>query len=107
MNDRHLRVMQVIQKKALETLKAMSLDTAIEAVRALDIAVRQERLIRGEPSERTELTTESIIRREFASWMRDESASDEAASADDPSTSAPGAEPGVLATDAGVEEAGA
>lgn len=73
MNDRHLRVMQVIQKKALEALKAMSLDTAIEAVRALDIAVRQERLIRGEPSERTELTTESIIRREFDSWMRGES----------------------------------
>jgi len=69
MNDRHLRVMQVIQRKALEALKSMSLDTAIEAVRALDISVRQERLIRGEPSDRTELTTESILRREFDSWM--------------------------------------
>lgn len=73
MNDRHLRVMQVIQKKALETLKSMSLDTAIEAVRALEISVRHERLIRGEPSERTEHTTESLIRREFESWMREES----------------------------------
>lgn len=93
MNDRHLRVMQVIQKKALEALKAMSLDTAIEAVRALDIAVRQERLIRGEPSERTELTTESIIRREFESWMREDPASDEGEEA--AYTPEPGAGPDV------------
>ena len=101
MNDRHLRVMQVIQKKALEALKSMSLDTAIEAVRALDIAVRQERLIRGEPSERTELTTESIIRREFATWMREEPGPDEEADADN----APRGEADVEA-DPSVAEAG-
>jgi len=71
MNARHLHIVRVIQGKALEALKLMSLDSAIDAVRALDLSVRQERLIRGEPSERTEVSTESILRREFESWMRE------------------------------------
>src|SRR5262249_15609510 len=46
MNDRHLKLMRVIQGKALEALKQFPLGTALAAVRALDTAVRQERLIK-------------------------------------------------------------
>ena len=69
MNARHLKTLQVIQRKALETLKSMQLGTAMEAVRALDICINKERLIRGEPSDRTELSVEHAIRREYERWL--------------------------------------
>ena len=47
MNLRHLKSLKIIQGKALEALRTMPLSTAMEAVRALDMAIRQERLIRG------------------------------------------------------------
>ena len=34
----------------------------MEAVRALDLAIRQERLIRGEPSDRTAISVEEVTR---------------------------------------------
>ena len=52
MNARHLKFMKAVQAKALEALKSMPIDTGMNAVRALDLAVRGERLIRGEPSDR-------------------------------------------------------
>lgn len=69
MNERHLKTLQVIQRKALEALRSMSLGSAMEAVRALDITIQKERLIRGEPSDRTELTMEHAIRREYDRWL--------------------------------------
>ena len=41
----------------------------MEAVRALDVSIRQERLIRGEPSERTALQVEEVIKRQYERWM--------------------------------------
>lgn len=52
MNERHLKTLRLIQRKALEALASMPLTTAMEAVRALDISIGKERLVRGEPSER-------------------------------------------------------
>lgn len=69
MNERHLRMLQVIQRKALEALKSLPLTTAMEAVRALDIALGKERLVRGEPSERTAVSVEDVIKREYERWM--------------------------------------
>ncbi len=53
MNERHLKTLRLIQRKALEALASMPLGTAMEAVRALDISIAKERLVRGEPSDRT------------------------------------------------------
>lgn len=69
MNLRHLKSLKVIQGKALEALRSMPLSTAMQAVRALDIAIRQERLIRGEPSDRTAVSVEEVVRREYQRWM--------------------------------------
>ncbi len=68
MNTRHLKSLRVIQGKALEALKAMSIDSAMDAVRALDLSIKGERLVRGEPSDRTALSVEDAIRREFDRW---------------------------------------
>jgi hypothetical protein len=76
MNLRHLRSLKVVQGKALEALRSMPLSTAMEAVRSLDIAIRQERLIRGEPSDRTAVSVEEVIKREYQRWMLPEEKSD-------------------------------
>ena len=69
MNLRHLKSLRVVQGKALEALRSMPLSSAMEAVRALDLAIRQGRLVRGEPSERTAVSVEDVIRREYERWM--------------------------------------
>ena len=72
MNDRHLKMTQAIQGKALQALREMALDSAMGGVRALDQAIRLERLIRGEPSDRTALGLEEVIRKEVDHWLTDE-----------------------------------
>ena len=69
MNGRHLKLLRVVQGRALEALKSMPIGNAMDAVRALDIVLRQERTIRGEPNERTEITIEDTIRREYERWL--------------------------------------
>jgi len=69
MNGRHLKTVRVIQARALETLRSMPLSTAMEAVRALDLAIRQERTIRGEPGDRTAVSVEDVVKKEYERWM--------------------------------------
>jgi hypothetical protein len=82
MNERHLQALRVIQGKALSALKGMSLDTAMDAVRALDLGIKQERLIRGQPSDRQAVTVEEIVKREYEQWMEDEDVERDEASED-------------------------
>ena len=65
MAERHSKMLRAIQGKALETLRNMPLASAMDAVRALDLTIRQERLIRGEASERAELSVEEVTKREI------------------------------------------
>lgn len=69
MGERHVRMLRVVQTRALEALRAYPLTTAMEAARALDLSIRQERVIRGEPSDRTAVAVEEVIRGEFERWM--------------------------------------
>lgn len=69
MQVRHLKMVKVVQGKALEVLKTTSLSTAMEAVRALEMTIKQERLIRGEPTDRSAVSVEETIRREYDRWM--------------------------------------
>ena len=79
MSERHLRLLKLVQGRALETLRSMPLTTAMEAVRALDMAIRQERLVRGQPSERTAVEIEDVIRRQYERWLPTEEGGDEKA----------------------------
>ncbi|MBK9386437.1 MAG: hypothetical protein IPN34_16620 [Planctomycetes bacterium] len=69
MNARHLRVAKAIQARALDALRTLPLSTAMEAVRALEIGVKQERLARGEPTDRAAIDVESVIKREYERWL--------------------------------------
>src|SRR5215471_9000959 len=82
MNERHLRSLRAIQGKALEALRTMPIETAMDAVRALDLGIRGERVVRGEPSERTAVGIEDIVKREYQSWMTTATDEQEAAAED-------------------------
>ena len=69
MNKRHLQVAKVIQAKALEALRSMPIESGMAAVRALDIGIRNERLVVGEPTDRNAVAVEDIIRREYQAWL--------------------------------------
>ncbi len=68
-NRRHLKAVRVVQAKALEALRSKPLKTAMEAVRALDLAIKQERLVVGEPTDRSVVSVEEAIRREYNRWL--------------------------------------
>lgn len=82
-NRRHLQTLRVIQGKALDALKRLPLSSAMDAVRSLDLAIKQERVIRGEPSERTAVSIEDTIKREYRRWMTDQIDDDEDGPGDD------------------------
>ncbi len=78
MNEQHLKILRLVRGKAIEALRAMPLSSGMEAVRALEMTIKQERLVRGEPSERTALSIEETIRREFDRWVEVEEEVEEA-----------------------------
>ena len=68
-NERHLTALRFIQSRAVEALKKMPIQGAMDAVRAYNMSLRDERVILGEPSDRTELSIDDKIRREYERWM--------------------------------------
>ena len=76
MNDRHLKMVRAMQAKALAALKAMPLGSAMDGVRALNLAIEKERLIRGEPTDRSALSVEETIKREYEAWLTPEEVTD-------------------------------
>jgi hypothetical protein len=80
MDERHLKIAKALQGKALEALRSMRLDRGSDVIRALDLGVKQERLIHGEPSERSAVSVEEATKREMERWLtveRDEEAEDD------------------------------
>ncbi|MCB9833803.1 MAG: hypothetical protein H6807_15180 [Planctomycetes bacterium] len=69
MCTRHIKVLKLVQRKALEALRTMPITNAMDAVRALDMAVKQERLVRGEPTDRTAVGIEQVIKEEYERWL--------------------------------------
>ena len=67
--ERHLRTLRLIQAKALAALGHMPITSGMDAVRALDLAIKQERVVLGEPGERAAVSVEEVIRREYERWM--------------------------------------
>lgn len=82
MSERHLKVCKLIQRKALEALRSMPLTTAMEAVKALNLTIKQERLVRGEPTDRT-ASVEEVIKREYERWLTNDNPDDAKGEADD------------------------
>lgn len=68
-SERRLKYWQAVERRALETVRAQTFETVMDAVRALDLAQKNIRLIRGEPTEHTELSTTELHRRDIATLL--------------------------------------
>lgn len=64
--ERHLKVARFIQSRSIEALKSMPIESAMDGIRAYGMAVNMERLVLGEPTDRTALTVEEVTKREIA-----------------------------------------
>jgi secreted Zn-dependent insulinase-like peptidase len=84
MDERQLRVASYIQAKAIEALKAIPIDSAMDGVKAYKLAVEMERMIRGHTNKETAEDIEKKIRGEHERWLvpEDETADDATDSAD-------------------------
>jgi hypothetical protein len=68
MSERHLKVLKFIEGRSIETMKEKPLDSCFDAMKMFLLAMDKERLIRGEPTDRTENYAE-ICKREFDKWL--------------------------------------
>ena len=67
--ERHLQALRLVLGKGIEALRAMAITSPMDAVRAIGLAVREIRVEIGEPSDRTAVSIEEVIRREYERWM--------------------------------------
>jgi hypothetical protein len=73
----HLQALRLVLGKGIEGLHQMAIRTPRDAIAAIGLAVREIRVELGEPSDRTAVSIEDTIRREYDRWLvHDEAASD-------------------------------
>jgi ATPase subunit of ABC transporter with duplicated ATPase domains len=71
MRDRHLKEARFVQAQALKAMQTLPPEKAVRAAQALAIGWRQEMLLLGDPTERSEaITTQEIVRREYELWLK-------------------------------------
>lgn len=67
--ERQLQEARILERRALEALKALPPEKAGKAAAMLNIAWKHELLLLGEPSQRTEVSVEEITKREIATLL--------------------------------------
>ena len=65
----------MLQAKGIAALQALEIKGVPDALKAVQVGLEKERLIRGEPSDRTAVNIEEIIKREYEHWIVDADAS--------------------------------
>ena len=68
-HERQLQSLRLVQRRAIERLRDTPMETASEAARSLSQAIKQENVILGEPGDRTAVSVEDTIKREYERWM--------------------------------------
>lgn len=61
---RHLKMVRAVATRGLQVLQRHELERASEGVRAIDMAIRLERLLMGEPPENVGVSVAELTRRE-------------------------------------------
>lgn len=67
--EQHLQALRLVLGKGIEGLRTMAITHPMDAVRAIGLAVREMRVELGEPSDRTAISIEEVIKREYQRWM--------------------------------------
>ena len=65
MRERHLATLKAMHTRALVALKTYPLTSGMDAVRAAEMAIKLERLVAGEPSERSAVSIEELTKQEI------------------------------------------
>ena len=66
---RQLQSLRFSQRRSIEKMRETPIETAAEAARILTQAIKMENVILGEPGDRTAVSVEETIRREYERWM--------------------------------------
>ena len=67
--EQHLQALRLVLGKGIEALHQMAIRTPRDAIAAIGLAVREIRVELGEPSDRTAVSIEDTIKREYERWM--------------------------------------
>ena len=70
--ERHLKTLRAMNGRALEALRTYPISSGMDAIRAAESVIKLERLIVGEPTDRSAVSVEEVIKREFTRWMDDD-----------------------------------
>lgn len=65
----HLKALKLVFGKGVEALKGMAIDTPADAMKAIQLAIRETRVQLGDPTDRTAISLEETIKREYERWM--------------------------------------
>ena len=74
--SRHLKTLKAMHARAVTGLQQFPLNSGMEAMRAAEMVIKLERLIAGEPSERTAVSIEDVTRREIQNFLEVEDLGD-------------------------------
>jgi ribosome-binding ATPase YchF (GTP1/OBG family) len=69
MRSRHQKLLRAMSTRAANALRAYPLTSGMEAMKAAEMVIKLERLILGEPSQRSTLSVEQVTRREVESLL--------------------------------------
>ena len=67
--ERHLKMIRAVASRGLMALQNHQLDDAMQGVKAIEAAIKLERIVMGEPSERVGLSIDELTRREVESFL--------------------------------------
>ena len=80
---RHLKLLRGMAGRAAKAIQEFPLTSGMEGMRAAEIAIKLERLVAGEVSDRSQLTVEQVTRREIELLVRADDDPDEEAAPDE------------------------
>lgn len=69
MQIRHQKMLRAMASRAAKALSEYPLTDGMQGIKAADMVIRLERLLAGEPTERTGVTVEEETRKHFALFM--------------------------------------
>ena len=67
--EQHMKALRLVFGKGVEALKGMAIDNPADAMKAIQLSIRGMRVALGEPTDRTAVSVEETIRREYERWM--------------------------------------
>lgn len=83
MDMRHRKLLLGIASRAASAIQAFPLKTAMEGIKAAEIAIKLERLLAGEPTETRTISVEQVTRDEVHRFLLEDGQADEWSESDE------------------------